>query len=61
VTKLNPYVVLALSLAIAIAPWGQSMASWGAFTDISNVFALIGIVAGVIMAWKKVPPVKPSK
>jgi hypothetical protein len=53
--------VLLGSLMVAAAPWGMSLESLGAALEAPNLFALVGIVGGVLLAWLGDSPVRPMR
>jgi len=59
-TKIRPWYVLVFSIIIALAPWGNSLSSWGDLIQIKVVFAALGIVAGVVLAWLGQSPLPPK-
>jgi hypothetical protein len=59
-SRIHPAFVLIASLLVALSGWGISFESWAETTRVSNVFALFGIVGGVLLAWLGTSPLKPN-
>lgn len=50
--------ILIASLLVALGSWGTTFSTWAEVTRVSNVFGLIGIVGGVVLAWLGTSPLK---
>lgn len=53
----HSYVVLMASLLIALGGWGATFNTWAEATRVGNVFGLLGIVGGVLLAWVGKSPI----
>lgn len=51
-------LVLVAALFIALAAWGEGFESWKQLLEVRNVFALIGSIGSVVLAWLGKSPVK---
>ena len=56
--KLKHFLVLVASIMVAVVPWGSSLNSWGDAVTVANIFPLLGIVGGVLLAWLGQSPIK---
>ncbi len=54
------YVALVLALTIGFASWGQNAAieNWVDITQIGHAMSIIGILAGIGLAWLGQSPLK---
>lgn len=52
-------LVLAASLFVALGGWGIGLNNWSQLCEVSNVFSLLGVIGGVVLAWLGKSPVKP--
>ncbi len=52
----KPTIVLIASLLASLGGWGASFTSWAQVAQPSNLFALVGIIAGVLLAWVGTSP-----
>jgi hypothetical protein len=43
--------ILVASLLVALGSWGATFSSWAEVVRVSNVFGLLGIIGGVVLAW----------
>lgn len=53
-------MVLIASLLVAIASWGSGFNNWAELKAIGNIFSLVGVIGGVVLAWLGQSPIKPS-
>lgn len=56
--QIKSIIVLVASVMVAVVPWGSSLESWDAAAQTANIFPLIGIVGGVLLAWLGQSPIK---
>jgi hypothetical protein len=53
-------LILIASLLVALVPWFNALATWGAISTPVNVGAVLGIVGGVLLAWLGASPIPPK-
>ena len=52
------FLVLIASIMVAVVPWGSTLETWGDAITVANIFPLLGIVGGVLLAWLGQSPLK---
>lgn len=51
-------LVLIASLLVALGGWGATFTSWAEVCRVNNVFGLVGIIGGVLLAWLGASPLQ---
>ena len=56
--KVKHVLVLVASIMVAVVPWGSSLETWEDAVVVANIFPLLGIVGGVLLAWLGQSPIR---
>jgi hypothetical protein len=48
------------SLFVALVPYGENLDSWEQLKEVNEVFAFLGIIGAVLLAWLGQSPLKPK-
>lgn len=57
----NSYLLLPLSLCVAVGSWGYGLTTWEEALQVNKVCSLIGIFGGIALAWMGQSPIKPKE